>query len=474
MRPPKVISWEHTLSDYEHKSVTATFASQLQDLDRRFPDASKLLRVIAFFDPESIPLEMLITGAKAIVDTRQPQTRPPLTASLLTLVQSPIARQNVIAHLQNRCLVTFHAGSESPTFHIHDLIQLVVSENTRSSGLEQELFEFAVELVCAAFMQIGDLESHEWWPRCELLVPHIQSLTTRQDTSSKAKKALLLANRRQGVYLSRRGRYVEAESLFHSVIADREQLFGPDDLDTLDAMNELACVYRFRGRYVDAETLFGRVLGTRTTRLGPEHRDTLHTMYNLASVYHHQDRFDEAETLLKQTLQSQESLFGLEDDHTLRTMNSLAHVYNEQQRYDEADSLLTRVLQAREKRLGSEHYDTLCTKHALANVHISQRQYDAAAALFQQILRVWETNLGSQHPDTLIAMYSLARVHASQCHYRDAKNLLMRVLAARERILGLSHPQTQNAVKALALVYEELGQLDDAKILKQRILPSSS
>ena len=46
----KVRSWEHTLSDYEHKSVAATFTSQLQDLDRHCPDASKLLRVIAFFD----------------------------------------------------------------------------------------------------------------------------------------------------------------------------------------------------------------------------------------------------------------------------------------------------------------------------------------------------------------------------------------------------------------------------------------
>jgi hypothetical protein len=46
------------------------------------------------------------------------------------------------------------------------------------------LFEFAVELACAAFGQIKDVLSHEWWPRCELLVPHIQSLTLRQDTSS--------------------------------------------------------------------------------------------------------------------------------------------------------------------------------------------------------------------------------------------------------------------------------------------------
>jgi hypothetical protein len=131
----KAISWEHTLSDYEHKSVAATFASQLQDLDQRCPNTGKLLRVIAFFDPESVPLEMLITGAKAIVEAQQPPTRSPLTESLLGLIQSPIALQNAITQLETRCLLAYHSTSQSPTFRIHDLIQLVVLENTRSSHL---------------------------------------------------------------------------------------------------------------------------------------------------------------------------------------------------------------------------------------------------------------------------------------------------------------------------------------------------
>jgi hypothetical protein len=85
----KVTSWEHTLSDYEHKSVAATFTSQLQDLNQHWTDAGKLLQVIAFFDPESIPLEMLVAGAKAIVDAQQPPAQSPLTMSLFALIQSP-------------------------------------------------------------------------------------------------------------------------------------------------------------------------------------------------------------------------------------------------------------------------------------------------------------------------------------------------------------------------------------------------
>jgi tetratricopeptide (TPR) repeat protein len=322
----KAISWEHTLSDYEHKSVTATFASQLEDLDRQYPDAGKLLRVIAFFDPESIPLEMLITGAKAIAEAQQPPTQSPFTASLLTLIQSPIARQNTVAQLQARCLVTYHSTSQSPTLRLHDLIQLVVLENTRSRRLNEESFELAVELVCAAFRKIENPESPESWPLCELLVPHIQSLTVRQDTSSKPKKALLLANYRRGRYLNSRGRYVEAEHLYESIIADREKLFSPIDVDTLAVMHSLAWVYQRSGRYLDAEVLFKQVLEGYKTQLGPEHRDTLRTTYHLAHVCFYQKRYDDAETLLKPTLQHQQCQFGWEDNYTLGTMNLLANV----------------------------------------------------------------------------------------------------------------------------------------------------
>jgi hypothetical protein len=48
-------AWEHSLSDSEHKSVAATFISQLQDLEQHCPNANKLLQVLPFFkfDPEN-------------------------------------------------------------------------------------------------------------------------------------------------------------------------------------------------------------------------------------------------------------------------------------------------------------------------------------------------------------------------------------------------------------------------------------
>jgi len=62
----KLISWENNLSYYEQKSVAVMFSTQLEELERQSPDVSNLSKVLSFFDPESIPLSMIIKGAEGM------------------------------------------------------------------------------------------------------------------------------------------------------------------------------------------------------------------------------------------------------------------------------------------------------------------------------------------------------------------------------------------------------------------------
>jgi len=62
-----MISWENDLSSYEQKSVAATFSAQLEGLELHSPNASNLLKVLSFFDPENIPLKMIIDGAGEVL-----------------------------------------------------------------------------------------------------------------------------------------------------------------------------------------------------------------------------------------------------------------------------------------------------------------------------------------------------------------------------------------------------------------------
>jgi hypothetical protein len=100
-----VIGWENDLSTYEQKSVAATFSSQLDGLERQYPNASNLLKVLSFFDPESINIDIIAQGAAALRDkiAQEPQHdfHQPKLRTLLSLILSPVELHNIITQLQN-------------------------------------------------------------------------------------------------------------------------------------------------------------------------------------------------------------------------------------------------------------------------------------------------------------------------------------------------------------------------------------
>src|SRR5438477_11698818 len=188
-----MMKWENDLSTYQEKSVAATFTYQLDDLQHHFPNVSNLLKMLAYFDPERIPLDMLITGA-SILSKSQPLKRsdnvspgPQKTmsfmgkvknkivraykgkgkgrsdetssvhevsaemSSLLALIQSPTGLPNAIAQLQNRSLMRQQGSGQSSSLWMHDLTRLIILDNTKKGGGELEWFENAVELARGAF-----------------------------------------------------------------------------------------------------------------------------------------------------------------------------------------------------------------------------------------------------------------------------------------------------------------------------------
>jgi hypothetical protein len=93
------------LSNYEVKSVAATFTSQLEDLARRSLDASNLLWLLAFLDPENLSLDMIIQGAEAVSSGHSLHqitgelSRSLDVTSLLALIRSPIGLPSATTQL---------------------------------------------------------------------------------------------------------------------------------------------------------------------------------------------------------------------------------------------------------------------------------------------------------------------------------------------------------------------------------------
>ena len=119
---------------------------------------------------------------------------------------------------------------------------------------------------------------------------------------------------------------------------------GPDRLETLGSLSNLASAYHEAGRPDEAIPLWEEALPGFEQMLGLDDPDTLRTRNSLALAYQDAGRLDEAIPLFERTLADQQRVLGADDPNTLRGRNSLAVAYQEAGRLDEAISLLERTL----------------------------------------------------------------------------------------------------------------------------------
>jgi hypothetical protein len=255
-----VIRWANDLTPYEERSVATTFTNQFDRLSEESRGTSNLLKFLSFLDPESIPFDMIVDGAKAwsrnqatqgsepphpkrtisqkINEWGQKQIRgfgitkrqadtinhePRISSefhSLITLILSPTNFRSAIQMLQNLSLIEHQSNMGKSTLRMHDLIQFMIQEGSRKEESYGEWLQSSVSFVCDAFLQIEHPEWPERWNECEKFAPHLRSLNERLDNMHATNLDLSRANSWLAQYLIGRGRYDEAEALCKKALGD--------------------------------------------------------------------------------------------------------------------------------------------------------------------------------------------------------------------------------------------------------------
>jgi CHAT domain-containing protein/tetratricopeptide (TPR) repeat protein len=275
---------------------------------------------------------------------------------------------------------------------------------------------------------------------------------------------LILVNNLALLY-QKQGRYGEAEPLFLRALEARERILGPEHPNTLALVTDLASLYQDQGRYAEAERLYLRALEASERILGPEHPDTLILVNNLASLYQDQGRYGESGPLYLRALEASGRVLGSEHPNTLYSVNNLALFYRSQGRHSEAGPLLRKTLKNSERILGPEHPVTLSLINNLATIYEDQGRYGEAESLYVRALEANEHVLGAEHPNTLTSVNNLAVLFESQGRYAESEPLYLRALTTTERLLGPEHPDTLISVNNLAVLYMKQGRYDKAEPL---------
>ncbi|KAI9854314.1 MAG: hypothetical protein M1824_000407 [Vezdaea acicularis] len=510
----QVLSWENDLTSYEQKSVTATFVSQFDTLDRLHPETSSLLKILSFLDPEGIPVDMIVEGAKTLLQQpsstmlldnsaqasrsvtrlahifkrKQRKRQTPISLSengssqksdiscdpiiwsrLEALAQTPIQLQKAIQQLQNHSLVEHLLDVNTPILRLHDLIQFMVQQRVKVERTENENFILATTVVCNAFQKVRNPESSKSWVQCEMYIPHIQSLLARDSVHGQNALRLFWAGADIARYMGVRGRFEEAANILKRTLEGCERQLGPDREDTLRMRHALGNLLMNQGQYAEAEELFRRVL-KRREEIDSDSPDTLRAMGGLASAHVAQGQCLEAEQLYLKVLENLEKQIGKEHPDTLRTLDGLAWVYSYQGQYSKAKDLYIRGLQGWQKLMGTNNPEALRAMRNLANVYCQQMAYSQAESLYKRALEESEKELGWDHLSTLEAAGGLAIAYSSQSRYQEAEQLYKRALLGFQKYLKPEHPQITTILHNLALVYSNLDRHSEAEELYRQAL----
>lgn len=262
------------------------------------------------------------------------------------------------------------------------------------------------------------------------------------------------------------------KNLQRSLEQFRETL-GPDDPETLHAMNDLARVYDSTGKYEEALRLFEECLERRNRVLGEDHADTVTSIVNLGWANYKLGNGQEAEDLSRQAVEGWSRVSGDHEQETRQAVNILAAILMERNKHAEAEPLLLDNYEWSRKNLGEDHPGTLISMGNLASVYKDMERYNEAESLYRRALDARKRVLGIKHPDTILSMNNLAVLHSNRGQYEQAAAVLEEALNAGREANGNDHPMVISVTSNLGKAYHRLQRFEEAITMQESALESA-
>jgi len=423
-------------------SVTRTWKLSFDLIRNQSPRATEMLSFMASLDRRGIPAHILKRDADRTIDVK--------TALGILIAFS---------------LISAEKGGAS--YQLHRLVQLATQRWLEKDGSKAYWEEMALQVLAERFPYSEDIKD---WPKCEYLLPHAQTVLQREYKSEtcRLQSATLLHN--VAMFDIGQGRYDISHTRLTAALKVREELLGPDDLNTLASQGRLAVVYLFQGRFNAAEKLCSLVSNKTIALLGLEHQQTLNILSNLALIHSEQGHLAEAEEFGAQVVEGSKKVHGLKHKETTTAMNNLAVTYSEQGRSSKALELQKEVWKISENSSGKFHPDTLENASNLALLYADQGDQEKAEKLLLQVVDSERAILGVEHPSTLSTMSNLAFIFGQQGRLNEAEELGTQVPKLSRRVLGSEHPGTLTTMANLAEIYRSLRRLKEAENLAVQVL----
>jgi tetratricopeptide (TPR) repeat protein len=417
-------------------SVITTWQVTFEKIRLERPSAADLLSFMSLFDHKGIP-EFALHYYNGKLANRNDKA---------------VGFEDDLDVLRSYSLV--YLTTNQDIFELHATVQACTKAWTSSSDKLPQLKSLFIHSMCENFGR----PTFENWPTCQLLLPHIESVTQEEPQADDVEPwATLLGQCAR--YMNEHGKYEAAEEISNKAIVVGLPSLGEENMTIHRCLNMLATAYRRQDKLDEAAKIQLALVNTSERIWGEEHQLTLNSSNNLALLYRRQHRYAEAEELFVRILTIRTRMQGERHPYVLKVKGNLVLVYADQGLYDKAIETAIQVVEGQKIELGSEHPSTLLSMHNLAETYLEHGELEKAIELQEQVLGVRKRVLMEHHPRTLGTMKLGAHILMDMGQDKNALSVMQTCADLYKEVHGSEHPGTRAAAEQLEKWGAKIGGL---------------
>ncbi|KAI9150079.1 short-chain dehydrogenase [Paramyrothecium foliicola] len=405
----KLLSYEfsdHGRQANSLESVAKTWMISFGSIRQSNPRAADMLCLIAFFQHQSIPGQLLQLEDEDEFDF-----------------------DDAVAILKAFSFIDVDDASSN--LSTHRLVQLATRWwlERETSDLDAWALQ-ALRAIEKHFPNPPSNHTGEELRNCQLLLPHAEILLQHKfrtpDQDTDVTQAKLLRSTGRFIWY---GDFKEAQVRFEKSMTICQKYFGERHMETMESTGLYGWTLIHSGDEDKAIALLTQLVEMRREILGLENPKTIDALSDLATAIAGTRDYARAEEMQREALALSERVLGRKHNDTLNCIAHLADALEEQNKISEARPLLREVYESKRELFGPTHPDVLSQQCNLALILTYEEEtIPEAFELYQSNLKAWHESYGVDHGGALVTAHNFAELLRKEGRAPEARELCLRSL----------------------------------------------
>jgi tetratricopeptide (TPR) repeat protein len=248
--------------------------------------------------------------------------------------------------------------------------------------------------------------------------------------------------------------HFDLDAVYRKAITDFKE--HADESHFADLSAKLGDALTAASSYKEAEYHISQALELRKKLFGEEDLEMAQTMNDLATVYYHTGDFTKAETLQRRSIEIFEQKLDKKDPLTAKAVNDLATMFYAQGKLDKAEEGFLDVLSRYQVHYKNEHSEIASTLTNLGAIAYFKKEYDKAIEYYNRSIEMYSHIYGEKHYSLIPVMTNLALTYIQIFEFQAAESLFLKTITLNKAIYGYSHTLLANTYLNLGVLYSRM------------------